>query len=135
MVDRDHGPITVIRQCDLLGLNRSSWYYRPKGESELNLHLMQLLDEQYTRIPFYGSPKMTAWLRRQGFRINHKRVERLMNLMGLHAAQPRANTSRKHPEHKIYPYLLRGFLAPISIWKVGTPMPEWPSFSSCVIVE
>ena len=118
MVDPANGNIAVGRQCQMLGLGRSSWYYRPKGESELNLHLMQLLDEQYTRIPFYGSPKMTAWLRRQGFRINHKRVERLMSLMGLHAAQPRINTSRKHPEHKIYPYLLSGvkIACPDHVW-------------------
>ena len=118
MVDPAHGQITVSRQCDLLGMSRSSWYYRPRGESELNLHLMRLLDEQYTRTPFYGRPKMTAWLRRQGFVINHKRVERLMSLMGLYAAQPRANTSRKHPEHKIYSYLLRGvkIYRPNQVW-------------------
>lgn len=118
MVDPANGNITVGRQCQLLGLGRSSWYYRPKGESELNLHLMQLLDKQYTRIPFYGSPKMTAWLRRQGFKVNHKRVERLMSLMGLHAAHPRINTSRKHPEHKIYPYLLAGV-------KIARPNHVW----------
>lgn len=118
MVDPAHWQITVSRQCDLLGMSRSSWYYRPRGESELNLHLMRLLDEQYTRTPFYGRPKMTAWLRRQGFVINHKRVERLMSLMGLYAAQPRANTSRKHPEHKIYSYLLRGvkIYRPNQVW-------------------
>ena len=118
MVNPANGNIAVGRQCQLLGLGRSSWYYRPKGESELNLHLMQLLDEQYTRAPFYGSPKMTAWLRRQGFKVNHKRVERSMNLMGLHVAQPRANTSRKHPEHKIYPYLLAGvkITRPNHVW-------------------
>ncbi len=118
MVDPANGNIAVGRQCQMLGLGRSSWYYRPKGESELNLHLMQLLDEQYTRAPFYGSPKMTAWLRRQGFKVNHKRVERSMNLMGLHVAQPRANTSRKHPEHKIYPYLLAGvkITRPNHVW-------------------
>jgi len=79
---------------------------------------MRLIDEQYTQTPFYGSPKMTAWLRRQGCRVNHKRVERLMNRMGLHAAQPRANTSRKHPEHKIYPYLLSGvkIIRPDHVW-------------------
>jgi len=95
------------RQCELLGLSRSSWYYLPKGESELNITLMRMIDEQYIKTPFYGSPKMTA-LRRQGYQVNHKRVKRLMNRMGLQAAQPKVNTSRKHPEHKIYPYLLSG---------------------------
>ncbi len=68
---------------------------------------MRLLDKQYTRTPFYGGPKMTLWLRERGYRVNHKRVERLMQLMGLKAIYPKPNTSRPHPEHKIYPYLLR----------------------------
>lgn len=100
--------ISIMRQCELLGLNRSSYYYQPKGESPLNLLLMRLLDEQYTRTPYYGSPKMTLWLRKEGYPVNRKRVERLMNLMGLQAIYPKPNTSRPHPEHKIYPYLLRG---------------------------
>ncbi|GAG59987.1 unnamed protein product [marine sediment metagenome] len=118
MVDPTCGKIPIKRQCDLLGLSRSSWYYHPKGENKLNLTLMRMIDEQYTQTPFYGSPKMTAWLRRQGYQINHKRVERLMNRMGLHAAQPRANTSWKHPEHKIYSYLLSGvkIIRPDHVW-------------------
>ena len=108
MVDPDHSHISIKRQCDLLGLNRSSLYYRSSRESDFNLELMQLIDEQYTRTPFYGSPRITAWLKRQGYGVNHKRVERLMRLMGLQAIHPRGNTSKKHPDHKIYPYLLRG---------------------------
>jgi len=100
--------ISILRQCELLGLPRSSYYYQPRGESPLNLKLMRLLDEQYTRTPFYGSPKMTLWLREQGHEINHKRVERLMSVMGLQAIYPKPNTSKPHPENKIYPYLLRG---------------------------
>lgn len=100
--------ISILRQCELLGLPRSSYYYQPKGENPLNLKLMRLLDEQYTKIPFYGSPKMTLWLRERGYEINHKRVERLLNLMGLKAIYPKPNTSKPHPENKIYPYLLRG---------------------------
>ncbi len=118
MVDPAQRQITISRQCDLLGMSRSSWYYRPKGESDLNLNLMRLIDKQYMLIPFYGRPKMTVWLRRLGFKVNHKRVERLMSLMGLYAAQPRANTSRKHPEHKVYPYLLRGV-------KIDRPNQVW----------
>lgn len=118
MVDPDHRKISISRQCDLLGMSRSSWYYRPKGESELNLNLMRIIDEQYMQIPFYGRPKMTVWLRHQGYKVNHKRVERLMSLMGLYAAQPRVNTSRKHPEHKVYPYLLRGV-------KINRPNQVW----------
>lgn len=99
--------ISIERQCELLGLPRSSYYYQPKGESPLNLKLMHLLDERYTQTPFYGSPKMTLWLNKQGYRVNHKRVERLLQLMGLKAICPKPDTSKSHPEHKIYPYLLR----------------------------
>ena len=100
--------ISILRQCELLGLPRSSYYYQPRGESPLNLKLMRLLDEQYTRTPFYGSPKMTLWLKSQGHEVNHKRVARLMGLMGLKAIYAKPNTSKPHPENKIYPYLLRG---------------------------
>ena len=107
LVKPDNGRISIIRQCDLLGLSRSSYYYCSKGESEHNLLLMRLLDEHYTRIPTYGSLKMTEWLNRQGYHVNHKRVERLLSLMGLKAIYPRPGTSQSHSEHKIYPYLLR----------------------------
>jgi len=107
MVEPDHPGISIARQCDLLGLSRSGFYYQPKGESALNLHLMRLLDEQYTRTPFYGSPKMTIWLWAQGYGVNHKRVERLMSRLGLQAICPRPATSRSHPQHRVYPYLLR----------------------------
>jgi putative transposase len=91
----------------LLGLNRSSWYYEPAGESEFNLKLMKLLDEQYLRTPFYGWPRMTAWLQRQGHLVNHKRVQRLMQEMGLQAIYPRPRTTIPDASHKVYPYLLR----------------------------
>jgi putative transposase len=107
-VDRDNPDLSILRQCRLLGLPRSSFYYRPKGESPLNLELMRLLDEQYTQTPFYGSPKMTEWLRDQGFGVNRKRVGRLMAKMGLAAIYQGPGTSQPHPAHKIYPYLLRG---------------------------
>jgi putative transposase len=101
--------LSLRRQCDLIGLNRSSYYYQPAPESPLNLTLMRLIDEQYLRTPFYGYPKMTAYLRQQKkYQVNPKRVYRLMQLMGLRAVAPRPCTSRPHPEHKIYPYLLRG---------------------------
>lgn len=106
MVDPNHSHISIKRQCDLLGFNRSSLYYRSSGESDFNLKLMRLIDEQYTRTPFYGSPKMTAWLRREGYCVNHKRIERLMRRMGIQGIHPRRNTSKKYSEHNIYPYLL-----------------------------
>jgi putative transposase len=99
--------LSVRRQCELLGLSRGSWHYHPAGESEENLRLMRLLDEQYTQTPFYGVKRMTAWLCRQGERVNEKRVRRLLRRMGLMALYPGPNTSQSAPEHRIYPYLLR----------------------------
>jgi putative transposase len=90
-----------------LGLGRSSFYYRPVGESEENLRLMRRIDEQHLRTPFFGVGEMTAWLRRAGEAVNPKRIRRLMRLMGIEAIYPKPHTSRRHPEHKIYPYLLR----------------------------
>jgi putative transposase len=108
LVDRDHAELSVRRQCELLGVNRAGLYYQPMGESEENLRLMRLMDEQYTRAPFYGSRRMTAWLATQGFEVNRKRVARLMALMGIEAVYPRPKLSRPGEGHKIYPYLLSG---------------------------
>lgn len=107
MVDADNAQVSVRRQCELLGLNRSTLYYEPASESEFNLSLMRLLDEQYLKTPFYGYPKMTAWLRRQGYTVNPKRVYRLMRKMGIQAIYPKPKTSQPGQGHKIYPYLLR----------------------------
>jgi putative transposase len=104
----EHPQISVARQCDLVGLARSSLYYQPAGETEENLLLMRLIDEEYTRHPFYGSPKMTAWLIREGHEVNHKRVERLMREMGMAAMYAKPHLSKPAEGHKIYPYLLRG---------------------------
>ena len=100
--------ISISRQCELLGIRRSSYYYCPQKDSSYNLMLMKLIDEQYTRRPFYGVPRMTAWLRREGHLVNPKRVRRLMRLMGLEAIYPKPRLSQSGPEHKIYPYLLKG---------------------------
>jgi putative transposase len=102
------GKISIARQCELLGLPRASLYYEPVGESTLNLELMTKLDEQYTKTPFYGSRRMVEVLRRDGYDVNRKRVQRLMRLMGIEAIYPRPNTSRPDEQHKVYPYLLRG---------------------------
>ena len=98
----------MARQCELVGLARSSYYYQPIPESEENLLLMRLLDEQYTRTPFYGIKKMTAWLRTQGQEVNHKRVARLLRQMGLTAIYPAARLSQPGEQNVRYPYLLRG---------------------------
>ena len=100
--------MTIAEQCELLGLARSSYYYQPVGETEENLHLMRLLDEQYTKTPFYGILKMTAWLKTQGYEVNKKRVARLLRLMGLEAVYPKPHRSVADPNAHRYPYLLKG---------------------------
>jgi len=109
MIDTDHPTLSIRRQCKLVGLNRSTFYWEPVGESHTNLQLMRLIDEEYTRAPFYGYRKMTARLNNHhGYQVNHKRVARLMQKMGLQAVYPRPRTSIPDQRHKKYPYLLRG---------------------------
>lgn len=100
--------MSVRRQCELLGLNRSSVYYDSAPESKENLALMRLIDEQYTKCPFYGSRRIAAWLRAAGHAVNRKRVQRLLQLMGLEALYPKPILSAPDRSHKVYPYLLRG---------------------------
>lgn len=107
MIDRTHPSLSLVRQCELLGISRSGVYYSPAPENEANLRLMRLIDEQYLRTPFYGSRQMTRHLVRLGHLINRKRVHRLMRLMGLQAVAPGPHTSVPHPAHPVYPYLLR----------------------------
>ena len=90
-----------------MGLNRASYYYIPATESDLNLELMRWLDEQYMKTPFYGWPRMTVEAQKAGYAVNHKRIQRLMQLMWLQAIYPKPQTSVANPEHRIYPYLLR----------------------------
>lgn len=118
MIERNHPEISVRRQCALIGMNRTSLYYQPAGESADNLRLMRLIDVQYIKTPFYGWPRMTAYLRSQGDAVNHKRVQRLMRLMGLQAIYPKPKTSLSAPENKVYPYLLRGLAItqPNQVW-------------------
>jgi putative transposase len=120
MIEPKHPQLSIRRQCELVGLNRSTYYHTPGGESDLNLHLMRLIDKQYTKTPFYGWPKMTAYLRRppHEYEINHKRVQRLMRKMGLQAIYPKPRTSRAAKGHKVYPYLLRNLAItrPNQVW-------------------
>jgi putative transposase len=102
------GPLSQRRQCELLGLNRAGLYYQLVAVGAYQLKLMALIDRQYLRTPFYGSRRMTAWLQSQGHSVNRKRVQRLMQRMGLAAIYQRPRTSRRAPHHRIYPYLLRG---------------------------
>jgi putative transposase len=108
MIEPDYSQISVARQCELVGLSRSSFYYTPQEESPENLYLMRLLDEQYTRTPFYGVRRMTAWVRAQGYAVNHKRVARLLHTLGLETLYTKPQTSQAQPGHRVYPYLLRG---------------------------
>ena len=98
--------MSVRRQCELLGLSRSTLYYEPAPEAPENLALMRLIDEQYTARPFYGSRRITRWLVRQGQGVNRKRVQRLLRVMGLEAIYPKPKLSAGRG-HKVYPYLLR----------------------------
>ncbi len=108
MVDPKHPRLGIVRQCALVGISRSSFYYEGKGESSLNLALMRLIDEQFLETPWYGSRQMARHLRRLGYCVGRKRVRRLMRVMGLSAIYQAPRTSDPHPDHRIYPYLLRG---------------------------
>ena len=107
-VNRDHTELSVVKQCSLLGISRSSVYYQSTSISPEDLELMGLLDRQYLKTPYYGSRRMRVWLRTQGYLTNRKRVGRLMRVMGLEANYRKPNTSKPAPEHQVYPYLLRG---------------------------
>jgi putative transposase len=110
--------IPIIRQCELVGVPRSSFYFKPKGETPYNIALMHLIDKIYTKQAYLGYPKIHDALVRRGHKINLKRVARLMRVMGLQAIHPKKNTSKAHPNHPKYPYLLRGVKAryPNHIW-------------------
>jgi putative transposase len=109
MVERP-SPLSLTRQCELLGLSRAALYYQPVEVGADELDLMALIDRQYLRTPFYGSRRMAAWLQTQGHMVNRKRVQRLMRLMGLEAIYQHPHTSRLAPAHRTYPYLLRGLV-------------------------
>src|SRR5450631_988681 len=110
LVDRDDPVLAIVAQCRLLKIARSTLYYRPAPVSTDDLAVMRRMDELYVASPFYGSRRMVAVLRREGVVVNRKRVRRLMRVMGLEAIYQKPNTSLGHPDHKVYPYLLRGLL-------------------------
>ncbi len=107
MIDSTHRELSITRQCRLVSISRSTYYYEGCGESELNLELMRRIDEQFLETPFYGSRQMKRWLVREGYSVSRKRVRRLMHKMGLRAVYQQPRTTVPHPEHRIYPYLLR----------------------------
>ena len=118
LVDRADPRLSIVVQCRLLKVARSTLYYRPAAVSADDLQVMRQLDEQYLATPFYGARRMVAVLRRAGFAVNRKRVRRLMQVMGIEAIYQKPNTSRRHPEHKVYPYLLRSLAIerPNQVW-------------------
>jgi putative transposase len=108
LVDVGHPDLSLRRQCELLGLSRASLYYEPAGEGAEELAIMRAMDAEYTEHPFYGSRRMTAWLRSRGYAVNRKRVRRLMGVMGLEAIYAKPRTTVVGRGHRVYPYLLRG---------------------------
>ena len=118
MIDPANQDLSVSRQCRLLKINRSTYYYKKKPIKPIDLKLMELIDKQYLKTPTWGSRSMRNHLRRLGYKINRKRVQRLMRLMGLEAIYPKRRTSRPYPGHKIYPYLLRNL-------KIDRPNQVW----------
>ena len=118
MITRGHPDLSLSRQCQVLAISRSSFYYTSKGEKPETLALMRRIDELFLKYPFYGSRQMVRQLRREGVCIGRHRVRRLMRLMGLEAIYQAPRTSAPHPEHRIYPYLLRNLAVnrPNQVW-------------------
>ena len=138
LIEVAHPQLSVRRQCELLGLNRATLYYQPAAETEENLGLMKLIDKQYTDCPYFGTRKMTVWLRGLGYEVNRKRVQRLMGLMGLEAIYPRPKLSLPGQGHKAYPYLLRGVkvVRPDQVWSTDityVPLPGGFMYLAAVI--
>jgi putative transposase len=120
LIEPDH-QISIKRQCELVGLSRSSLYYQAGPDNPEDLRVMRLLDEQYTKTPFYGVERMTGWFREVKKEIvNPKRIRRLMRVMGLEAIYPKKNLSKPFWKHKKYPYLLRGLkiVRPNQVWGI-----------------
>jgi putative transposase len=117
MVSADH-QLSQRRQCALLRLARSGLYYRPVGESAENLRFMDLIDKQFLETPWYGSRQMARYMQRQGHKCGRHRVRRLMRKMRLMPIYQTPNTSKKHPRHKVWPYLLKGLAItrPNQVW-------------------
>jgi len=108
MIERKHPDFSISRQCELLGISRSGYYYTPCPVDEVTLKLMNLIDVQYTKTPYYGTRRMCDYLKNLGYKIDRKRVRRLYKLMGIVAIYPKKWLSKPGADHKIYPYLLKG---------------------------
>lgn len=131
MIEANHPALSLRRQCAVLGLSRATFYRQPAGETPLNLALMRLIDDEYTRTPFYGYRKMTIRLQQQGYSVNPNRVLRLMQPMGVRAVRavyPRRHTSIPNPQHTNYPSLLRNLevTRPHQVWSADIPYVPMP---------
>jgi putative transposase len=118
MIEPEHPQLSIARQCELVSISRSGFYYRPAGETPLNLEVMRLIDAQFLETPWYGSRQMARHLRREGYVIGRKRVRRLMAKMGLAPIYQRPRTTVPNPGHRVYPYLLRDLTidGPNQVW-------------------
>ena len=118
MIDRDHPQLSVVRQCKLLDLSRSTFYYQPEPVSPADLALMRRLDELHLRYPFFGSRKLTLFLKAEGFEVGRRQVVSLMRRMGLEALYRKPRTSLADKAHPVYPYLLRHLVInrPNQVW-------------------
>jgi len=138
LIERNHGSLGISRQCELVGLNRSSYYYEPQGETEETLALMREIDRIYTDHPCYGSRRIAAVLRRQGMAVGRGRVVRLMRLMGIEGKQPGQRTTRPAPGHRIYPNLLKATVVdrPGQAWATDItylPMPNGTMYLTVIM--
>jgi putative transposase len=118
MIEPEHSRLSIVRQCELVSISRSGFYHRPAGETALNIELMRLVDAQFLETPWYGARQMVRHLRREGYGVGRKRIRRLMAKMGLAPIYQRPRTSTPHPEHQVFPYLLRELVIdrPNQVW-------------------
>ena len=138
MIEPEHACLSIRRQCELVGLNRSTYYLEPASETEENLLFMRLINEQYLKTPFYGSRRMGEHLCGLGYEINRKRIQRLMRKMGLEAIYPKPKTSQARAAHTVYPYLLRDLeiVRACQVWSTDityVPMPRGFTYLVAVI--
>ena len=118
MIEPGHPRLSIVRQCELVSINRSGFYHRPAEETPLNLELMRLIDAQFPETPWYGARQMARHLRREGYTVGRKRIRRLMAKMGLTPIYQRPRTTVPNPGHRIFPYLLRDLVIdrPNQVW-------------------
>lgn len=139
MIERDHAHLSLAKQCQILQLHRSGLYYTPSPETEENLRILRLLDELYLSVPFYGVRRLTKLFHNQGYAINRKRMKRLMELVNWQTIYHKRTTTKRNPEHPVYPYLLKGLAIthPNQVWAIDiTYVPMRKGFMYlCAIID